>query len=203
MEQNVHLTTWISLSTRERFALVARAQGVSESALLRRLVESSLLAVAGNDGQVLAQPETVGSSGRISVRLRADDLMLLRERAAARRLPTSTYVSYLVRGEVRMTAKDRIYRASRRSASMELLNWNRDSGVRDPNALHGHVQGNSELERARMAVIAGWRALADSLQKAGDYRLSKGVRTFAERIAERGRHDSELSQRRDPPARTR
>jgi hypothetical protein len=101
MEQRVHLTTWIGRSTRARFALVARAQGLSESALLRRLVESTVPDVTGNDAPILSQPDPVTSSGRISVRLRIDDSMLLRERAAARRLPTSTYISYLVRGHLR------------------------------------------------------------------------------------------------------
>jgi hypothetical protein len=40
-------------------------------------------------------------SGRISVRLRDDDLVLLRERARARQMPTSTYVSLLVRSHLR------------------------------------------------------------------------------------------------------
>lgn len=44
------------------------------------------------------------SSGRISVRLRTDDLLLLRERASARELPTSTYVSLLVRSHLRAQA---------------------------------------------------------------------------------------------------
>src|SRR6266702_2260853 len=45
--------------------------------------------------------EPVAPSGRISVRLRADDLLFLRERARARELPTSTYVSFLIRAHLR------------------------------------------------------------------------------------------------------
>jgi Bacterial mobilisation protein (MobC) len=41
---------------------------------------------------------------RISVRLHADDLLLLRERALAREIPVSTYVSLLVRSHLRSVA---------------------------------------------------------------------------------------------------
>ena len=48
--------------------------------------------------------EELPSARRVSVRLRADDLLLLRERAQARGLPTSTYISYLVRSHLRAQA---------------------------------------------------------------------------------------------------
>jgi hypothetical protein len=97
MGTRVHLTTWISRDSKERFSRVAEAQGLSESALLRRLVEASLIATAPFDMGTASRAEPVASTGRISVRLRYDDLIFLRERARARDLPTSTYVSYLVR----------------------------------------------------------------------------------------------------------
>jgi hypothetical protein len=101
MDENAHLTTWISRESKERFAMIAQAQGLSESALLRRLVESTLSAAGALDTQVAPAIEGVASSGRISVRLRQDDLIVLRERANARQLPMSTYVSYLVRAHLR------------------------------------------------------------------------------------------------------
>jgi hypothetical protein len=101
MDTRVHLTTWISRDSKERFSRVAEAQGLSESALLRRLVESSLIATTTFDMGTASRAEPVASTGRISVRLRHDDLIFLRERARARDLPTSTYVSYLVRAHLR------------------------------------------------------------------------------------------------------
>lgn len=83
---------------------MAQAQGLSESALLRRLVEFSLEATGAVETSSLQPVEPVATGGRISVRLRQDDLMLLRERALARQLPTSTYVSYLVRSHLRAQA---------------------------------------------------------------------------------------------------
>jgi hypothetical protein len=97
------LTTWVNRESKERFASLALAQGVSESSLLRRLVDSALLAggSAEFETDVLGPVEQPPPGGRVSVRLRTDDLLLLRERARARGLPTSTYISYLVRAHLR------------------------------------------------------------------------------------------------------
>lgn len=86
---------------KERFAAVARYQALSESALLKRLVEAALVAVTAVKPQVTQAVEPVPVGGKISVRLRSDDLLLLRERARARAMPTSTYVSLLIRSHLR------------------------------------------------------------------------------------------------------
>ena len=103
MSSNTHLQTWVSRETKERFTATARAQGISESALLKRLVEALIgPAVAGD--ATFAPAQSVPPSGRMSVRLRADDLLLLRERAIARGMPRSTYISLLVRSHLRRLA---------------------------------------------------------------------------------------------------
>ena len=103
MSGNVHLKAWVCPDTKMRFAALARSQGVSESALLKRVVEALI-----GDGSVgdesVPQPEPVPTSGRISVRLAVDDLLLLRERAGSRGMPSATYVSYLVRSHLRHLA---------------------------------------------------------------------------------------------------
>src|SRR5712691_296824 len=101
MKTRVHLSTWIDCDSRARFAAIANAQGLSESALLRRLVKSALIVADTRTESVLEPVEPVASSGRISVRLRPEDLLFLRERARARELPTSTYVSFLIRAHLR------------------------------------------------------------------------------------------------------
>jgi hypothetical protein len=99
----VHLTTWVDRQLKERFSTAARAQGMSESALLRRLVEASLPRIHSAD-ESIGPLEPLPEGWRISVRLRADDLLLLRERAMSRELPVSTYVSLLVRSHLRSVA---------------------------------------------------------------------------------------------------
>src|SRR3954465_15638918 len=97
---NVRLQTWVPREFKEHFARVAKAQGLSESALLRRLLENMVVPERLPDDMAVTRVEELPSACRVSVRLRADDLLLLRERARARRLPTSTYISYLVRSHL-------------------------------------------------------------------------------------------------------
>jgi predicted DNA binding CopG/RHH family protein len=95
------ITARVSAETKERFAVFARYQGLSESALLKRLLEAALLTAVAVKPQVIEPVKPVPVGGKISVRLRTDDLLLLRERATARALPTGTYVSYLIRAHLR------------------------------------------------------------------------------------------------------
>lgn len=99
----MHMMTWVSRVTKERFGAFAKAQGLSESALLKRITE----ALIGTDSipiGTLPAVEPVPESGRLSVRLSVDDLHLLRERARNRGLASATYVSFLVRSHLRNVA---------------------------------------------------------------------------------------------------
>ena len=95
------ITARVTSEMKERFRAVACYQGLSESRLLKCLVEAALLTTAAVRPQVPESIEPVAVGGKISVRLRTDDLLLLRERAKARDLPTSTYVSLLIRSHLR------------------------------------------------------------------------------------------------------
>lgn len=103
MKDRTHLMTWIPLETKQRFAAFARQQGVSESALLRKVVDACLPTQSPLDAPLEAV-KPAPESGRLTIRLRSDDFLLLRERAAARELPASTYVSLLVRAHLRSLA---------------------------------------------------------------------------------------------------
>jgi predicted DNA binding CopG/RHH family protein len=95
------ITARVTSETKERFRAVACYQGLSELRLLKRLVEAALLTAAAVRPHVPESIEPVAMGGKISVRLRSDDLLLLRERAKARDMPTSTYVSLLIRSHLR------------------------------------------------------------------------------------------------------
>ncbi|MDB6014059.1 MAG: hypothetical protein JWL65_6309 [Gammaproteobacteria bacterium] len=103
MSDNKHLKTWVSREAKERFTELARGQGVSESALLKRVIEAL---IGGNKVRNATLPplEQVPASGRLSVRLAVDDLLLLRERARSRGIPSATYISFLVRSHLRNLA---------------------------------------------------------------------------------------------------
>lgn len=101
MDGRTHLSTWIDVEARQRFAAVAHHEGLSESALLRRMI---LLMLQSTRPQPAAAETLDGRSARetrITLRLRSDDQQLLRERAAARGMPAATYVSILVRSHLR------------------------------------------------------------------------------------------------------
>lgn len=89
------------METKERFVAVAAQWGLSESALLKRLVELNLQSTQ-LAGTRIPGPPTIGTRGaRLYVRLRSEDHLLLRERANARGMPAATYVSLLVRAHLR------------------------------------------------------------------------------------------------------
>src|SRR5580692_11497736 len=94
MSDGAHLTTWVTQQTKERFAALARQRDVSESALLKHLVEQTLQ-TAGTYPYAATTDDVARRATRLSVRLRPDDQLLLRERARARGVPAATYVSVL------------------------------------------------------------------------------------------------------------
>lgn len=104
MSDSTHLVTWVTRDTKARFAHLAHAQGITESALLKRLVDAALVPTTAVPTRLPEPIEPVVPAGRLTMRLRSDDLLLLRERAKSRELPTSTYVSLLVRSHLRALA---------------------------------------------------------------------------------------------------
>ena len=106
MADGTHLATWVSRETRERFAAVARYQGLSDSALLKRMIELTLQSTdpASTMKAVVTDVTTATRASRLTVRLRPDDQVLLRERASARGMAPATYVSVLVRSHLRSLA---------------------------------------------------------------------------------------------------
>jgi hypothetical protein len=85
MTGSAHLSTWVDAETKQRFASAAARQGLSESALLKHLVEQ-LLATGSGEEMVLVPPVDLRDA-RLTVRLVPEDRSLLRERAAARTMP--------------------------------------------------------------------------------------------------------------------
>jgi hypothetical protein len=97
---HTHLSTWVSVDVKRRLSAAATCQGISESALLRRLVEQ-MLASSGLDATVPPVMPVDTRASRLTIRLVPEDRLLLRERAIARSIPAATYVSILVRSHLR------------------------------------------------------------------------------------------------------
>ena len=83
-----------------RLQAIAVERGLTESAVLKRLVIGMIGMPPASEARVLAV-EPIGRHARVYVRLRPGDHALLRERAARRGLASATYVSMLVRSHLR------------------------------------------------------------------------------------------------------
>jgi len=102
MSGSTHLSTWVDAQMKQRFTSAAARQGLSESALLKRLIDQML---AVGPEEVIARLVPVDlRDARVTIRLVPEDRALLRERAAARTMPAATYVSVLVRAHLRQLA---------------------------------------------------------------------------------------------------
>jgi hypothetical protein len=111
VEQLVHMNAdqfivaRVSSETKARLRALAERQYLSDSALVRRLVELVLLKAG------LSPMITETSTGarrlrtaRLMIRLSADDQILLRDRAEARGMAPATYISVLMRAHLRSLA---------------------------------------------------------------------------------------------------
>lgn len=101
MNGSTHLATWVSAETKQRFIAVASRHGLSESALLKRLIEQMFLTAGVADVLTAVEKGRKARGSRLMLRLQPDDRLLLGERAAARGTPAATYVSVLVRAHLR------------------------------------------------------------------------------------------------------
>ena len=102
------LKTRIAPDIKRRVQRAARQQLITQSTWLKRLVIQALTdSTESNSNEVGSAGRVEPSSARDSrlyVRLRHEDRLLLRERAAARGMPSATYVSVLVRSHLRNLA---------------------------------------------------------------------------------------------------
>lgn len=104
MNDRTHLMAWVTRETKDRFVVLARTRELSESALLKQLIEVALAGAGFHDDKPTEVLDPVSAKERLSVRLQVEDVLLLRERARARGLPTSRYVTLLVRSHLRNVA---------------------------------------------------------------------------------------------------
>ena len=104
MSGSTHLSTWIDHEARQRFAAIANHEGMSESALLRRMISLMLQSTKPQTELATRLEDRLTRETRITLRLRTDDQQLLKERASARGMPAATYVSVLVRSHLRCLA---------------------------------------------------------------------------------------------------
>jgi hypothetical protein len=91
----------VSTTTKEALAAAAQRQQLSESALLKRMIEMMLYTAAPPDITTAFSKDRPSRLTRVYVRISFGDWALLRERAAARCAAPATYASNLIRAHVR------------------------------------------------------------------------------------------------------
>src|SRR5205823_4935275 len=80
--------------------VLAEREQITESALVRQLLEVMLRVSAKEGFPTLDALEQVSRDARLSIRLTPEDRILLSDRATARGMPSATYVSVLVRSHL-------------------------------------------------------------------------------------------------------
>ena len=94
----------VSPETKTLLRTLAEREQITESALVRQLLEITLRRSAMEGFPKLDALEKVSRDARLTVRLEPDDRILLCKTAAARGMRSATYVSVLVRSHLRNLA---------------------------------------------------------------------------------------------------
>jgi predicted DNA binding CopG/RHH family protein len=94
----------VTSETKARVRQLAERDGITESTLLRQLLDA-VLRTAGLDAPTtMPAPDKVNRDARLNVRLELEDWRLLRERARARGMASATYLSYVAQRHLRGAA---------------------------------------------------------------------------------------------------
>jgi hypothetical protein len=92
---------WVSPAAKEKFRALAADNGLTQSALLQRLIDRATEPFQMPTDHVAHEVGSRARSDRLYVRLYPDDRRLLAERAGARGMPSATYLAVLARAHLR------------------------------------------------------------------------------------------------------
>jgi hypothetical protein len=138
---------------------IAHERGVTESDLLRKLVDVALL--QGTGARVAEPVTTISRNVRVFVRLRPEDHVLLRERAARRGMAAATYASIVLRTHLRGVARipDREFAELKRAvAEVGAIGRNLNQIARAANEIR---RMNGPATQDLQAVLRACTALRD------------------------------------------
>lgn len=172
------MATWLAQETKERFSAMARNLGLSDSALLKRMIELALRpAEAGSIENSVASEDGAARAFRLTVRLRPDDQILLRERAAARGMAPATYVSVLVRSHLRSLSplpKDELLALKRSVAELGAIGRNLNQIARVANQGGRTAAIGREEVRSMLKLAEGLRDHIKALLRANERSWATG-----------------------------
>ena len=157
--------------------LLAEREQITESALVRQLVEVMLRMSAKEGFPGLDALEKVSRDARLSVRLAPEDRMLLSERARARAMPSATYVSVLVRSHLRGLAplpKDELLALKRSVAELGAISRNLNQIARAANQGGRPTGPGREELKSMLRVAEGLRDHVKALLRANQISWERG-----------------------------
>jgi uncharacterized protein (DUF1778 family) len=172
MDATQFLKTRVPAETKALIRAAAEREYVTESIWFRRAIEHALLAQSGASASPPPQPfrdrrgqakEKHGDRARLYVRLRPDDRLLLRERAAARGMASATYVSVIVRAHLRNLApipKDELMALKRSVAELGAVGRNLNQIARVANSGNRVGPAREDLR----AILKVCEALRDNVK---------------------------------------
>jgi hypothetical protein len=103
MTDHALIAARVSSETKERVRRLAQRDGITESTLIKQLLDV-VLRSSGLDEPRVAPPAKLNRQGRLYLRMEAQDLRLLRERSKARGMASATYAALALRSHLRGAA---------------------------------------------------------------------------------------------------
>jgi hypothetical protein len=91
----------VTLETKARVRALAERGGITESTLIKQLLDVVLRSSGLGAGSTPAPPDKVNRQARLYVRMESQDWRLLKERCKARGMACATYASLLLRSHLR------------------------------------------------------------------------------------------------------
>jgi predicted DNA binding CopG/RHH family protein len=156
---------------------LAEREQITESALVRQLLEVMLRRSAMEGFPKLEALEKVSRDARLSIRLAPEDRMLLCERAAARGMPSATYISVLVRSHLRNLVplpKEELLALKRSVAELGAIGRNLNQVARAANQGAKPSGSGREDLRAMLKVAEALRDHVKALVRANQISWEQG-----------------------------
>jgi predicted DNA binding CopG/RHH family protein len=157
--------------------VLAEREQLTESALVRQLLEVMLRMSAKEGFPKLDTPEKLSRDARLSVRLAPEDRILLSGRATARGMPSATYVSVLVRSHLRNLAplpKEELLALKRSVAELGAIGRNLNQIARAANEGGRPPGPGREDLKAMLRVSEGLRDHVKALLRANQLSWEQG-----------------------------
>jgi hypothetical protein len=157
--------------------VLAEREQITESALVRQLIEVMLRMSAKEGFPNLDALEKVSRDARLSIRLAPEDRILLSGRATARGMPSATYVSVLVRSHLRNLAplpKEELLALKRSVAELGAIGRNLNQIARAANQGGRPPGPGREDLKAMLRVAEGLRDHVKALLRANQLSWERG-----------------------------